>query len=184
MTATTILLVRHGETDWNRERRIQGHTDVPLNDEGRRQARALAADLHGEHVDAFYSSDLARAVETAAIVAGTRSLAVTEVGGLRERHFGTWEGLSDVEAAERFPEATRETWEVWGDGESREEMTERVLTALDAIAASHPNETVVVVTHGGPMRVVLRACDVEDARIGNCAVVRLVAREGTLRRVD
>ena len=94
---TTILLARHGETDWNRDRRVQGHTDVPLNDEGRRQAQALSRELDGCRFDAVYSSDLARAIETAEILAEQRGLEVTALPALREKHFGTWEGLTDTE---------------------------------------------------------------------------------------
>jgi broad specificity phosphatase PhoE len=184
VAATTILLVRHGETDWNRDRRIQGHTDVALNESGRRQARALAAELDGGEIAAVYSSDLARALETASIVAAPRGLAVTVTAELRERDFGTWEGLSDAEAVDRFPDLTRGPWDTWGDGESSAEMTARALAAVHAIVSSHPFETVLVVTHGGPIRAVLRSFGAEDGRIENCAVVRLVAEGAVLRRVD
>src|SRR4029079_3482461 len=100
---TTILLARHGETDWNVERRVQGHSDTPLNDTGRGQARALAEELAGEPIDAVYSSDLVRAHETARLVAEQRGLDVTAIRDLREKHFGTWEGLTDVEIHDRFP---------------------------------------------------------------------------------
>ena len=93
---TTILLVRHGETDWNLQRRVQGHSDTPLNDNGRAQALALADTLDDVELDAVYASDLARAFETARIVAERRGLTVTSVPGLRERNFGTWEGLTDT----------------------------------------------------------------------------------------
>ncbi len=85
---TTILLVRHGQTDWNLDRRLQGHTDRPLNDRGREQARALAAELASEPLDAVYSSDLVRAHETARIIAAGRGLDVTAMDDLRERNFG------------------------------------------------------------------------------------------------
>src|SRR5688500_9075185 len=102
---TTILLVRHGETDWNLERRVQGHSDRPLNDTGRRQAIELATALGDEPVDAIYSSDLVRAHETARILAERRGLGVTVIPELREKSFGTWEGLTDREVLQRFPEA-------------------------------------------------------------------------------
>ena len=100
---TRILLVRHGETDWNRDRRVQGHTDIPLNDEGRRQARALAAELDGEIVDTTYSSDLLRARETAEILCLERGTQLVVLAALREKHFGTWEGLTDTGGARALP---------------------------------------------------------------------------------
>jgi broad specificity phosphatase PhoE len=176
---TTILLARHGETDWNLNRRLQGHTDLPLNDRGRDQARNLAAELAGEPIDAVYSSDLVRAHETARIVAEGHGLDVTAIDDLRERHFGTWEGLSDNEISERFPEAAEG---VLGDGETREEMARRVFDALQRIADTHPDGHVLVVSHGGPLRAVLRHCGVDGVeRIDNCHVVRLEAGDGSLR---
>ena len=180
MTATTILLVRHGETDWNRDRRVQGHTDVPLNETGRKQAHALVDDLAGETFSAVYSSDLARALETATILAGPRSLTVTALATLREKHFGTWEGLTDAEALARFPDAHTTGW---GDGETTDEMADRVLAAVRGISESNGGGCVLVVTHGGPMRAVLRHCSAEDGRIGNCDVVRLTAEDGFVLRV-
>jgi broad specificity phosphatase PhoE len=176
---TTILLVRHGQTDWNLSRRLQGHTDLPLNERGREQARVLAAELAEEPIDAVYSSDLVRAHETARIVAERHGLDVTAIDDLRERHFGTWEGLSDDEIQTRFPEAAAG---VWGDGETREAMARRVFDALQRIADTHPGGHVLVVSHGGPLRVVLRHCGVDGVeRIDNCHVVRLEADSGVLR---
>jgi probable phosphoglycerate mutase len=179
---TTILLARHGETDWNLERRVQGHSDTPLNETGRAQARALADELADEPVDAVYSSDLDRAYETALIVADRKGLPVTTLRELREKHFGTWEGLTDEEVWERYPESLQGHW---GDGETGEEMSRRVLAALHTIAAEHPDGRVLVVAHGGPLRLVLRHCDVDaDGPIHNCHVVRIEARDGFLRSVD
>ena len=180
MSATRIVLVRHGETEWNRTRRVQGHTDVPLNDVGRRQARELAAELDGEVVDAIYSSDLSRARETAEILSMARSIPVVSLPELREKHFGTWEGLTDVEVRERFPEAHAKGW---GDGESSEEMAERIVGVVERIVEAHEGELVIVVTHGGPMRAILRHYDGDAAPIANCGVVRLEARDGVVRRV-
>ena len=178
---TTILLVRHGETDWNLHRRLQGHSDTPLNDRGREQARTLAAELADEPIDAVYSSDLVRAHETARIVAEQHGLDVTATGDLRERHFGTWEGLSDDEIEARFPEAATG---VIGDGESREAMARRVFDALQRIAKQHPEGRVLVVSHGGPLRAVLRHCGVNGVeRVDNCHIVRLEAGNGVLRDI-
>jgi len=181
MSATRIVLVRHGQTEWNRIRRVQGHTDVPLNDEGRRQARALAMELDGEQVDAVYSSDLGRARETAEILAATRGADVIALPALREKHFGTWEGLTDVEVRERFPDAHTTGW---GDSETTEQLGQRVVAAVEEIAASHPGGLVLVVTHGGPLRALLRHVEDDASPVDNCAVVRLEARDGRLRKVD
>jgi 2,3-bisphosphoglycerate-dependent phosphoglycerate mutase len=101
---TTILIARHGESDWNRERRWQGYADRPLTDRGREQARALAARLAHIELDAVYSSDLQRARDTAAVVAENQGLEVQAVPELREVDVGSWSGLTRVEAEERFPE--------------------------------------------------------------------------------
>src|SRR3954464_6799153 len=179
---TTILLVRHGETAWNLGRRLQGHSDQPLNDTGREQAVALARDLVSEPLDAVYSSDLSRARETARVVAEEHGLEVRTLPELRERHFGTWEGLTDVEIRERFPEAARGSW---GDGETRDAMSNRIFDALGRIAEQHPKGRVLVVSHGGPLRAVLARCGVDGVdRIDNCHVVRLEARDGVLREID
>ena len=138
---TTLLLVRHGETDWNAEGRLQGHTDRPLNDYGRRQAAALAETLAGDGIDAVYSSDLSRARETAEIVAGRLGLPVVLEPGLREKNWGSWEGLTPME---------RDAVEY--AGESTEAHRERTLRSLREIAERHPGERVLVVTHGGSMR--------------------------------
>jgi uncharacterized phosphatase len=179
---TTILLVRHGETDWNAARRVQGQTDRPLTERGRRQARALADALEDETFDAVYSSDLSRARDTAKAIAARRGLDVKLHPGLREKDFGTWEGLTDTEVLARFPEARRGHW---GDGETPDELRERVLRSLREIAASHPGERVLVVAHGGPLRVVLRHCEVEWQRpIANCEMARIEMQDGELRSVD
>jgi alpha-ribazole phosphatase/probable phosphoglycerate mutase len=179
---TTILFARHGETDWNVQRRVQGHSDTPLNETGRAQARVLADELAEESIDAVYSSDLLRAHETARIVAEPRGLNVTATRDLRERDFGTWEGLTDDEIFARYPEAASSRW---GDGETKEEMAQRVFDALQRIADAHAGGRVLVVSHGGPLRAVLGRCGVDGiGRIENCHVVRVEAGDGLLRRVD
>src|SRR5919197_5490556 len=167
---TRIILARHGETDWNRERRWQGHSDRSLTEAGREQAQALATQLAAEHIDAVYSSDLVRAHETARIVAERLGVDVVTVPGLRERRFRSWAGLQDVDFERRFPGVHGPP-----DGETREEMARRVLESLDAIAATHRGRTVLVVSHGGPIRAELRhhrhpSC---EEPVGNCSVVDL-----------
>lgn len=181
MNETTILLVRHGQTDWNLERRVQGHSDRPLNETGLAQAAALVEELAGDRIDAVYSSDLARALDTARGVAAARGLRVQPLAELREKDFGTWEGHTDSEIRTRFPQALTGPW---GDAETSEQLAERVLEALRGIAAENPGGQVLVVTHGGPLRAVLRHCDVEAGPILNCHVARIVGRDGTLRSVD
>jgi broad specificity phosphatase PhoE len=139
---TTLLLVRHGETDWNAEGRLQGQTDRPLSDFGRRQARQLAEQLENEELAAIYSSDLARARETAEIVGERVGLPVELDPDLREKDWGTWEGLTAVE---------RDRVEFVG--ESTRAHQERMLRSLARISTQHPDGgTVLVVTHGGSMR--------------------------------
>jgi phosphoserine phosphatase len=180
--ATTILLARHGETDWNAARRVQGHTDVPLNERGREQARALADELGDERLAAVYASDLMRAHETARIVAERKGLDVIVLPELRERNFGTWEGLTDREVLDRYPEARAGTW---GDAETRDEMSHRVLEALRRIAAAHPDAQVLVVAHGGPLRAVLHAAGGNAAtEIVNCHVARMAIEGETVRSLD
>src|SRR5262249_12555185 len=141
--ATTLVLARHGETDWNREHRLQGWADPPLNELGREQARELAAALDGEQFDAVYSSDLQRAAETARIVA--RQLGVAEVvedPSLREVDLGSWSGrLSEEVANLQRP-----------DGESREQHRERVVAGVLRLATAHDGETLLIVSHGGSLR--------------------------------
>lgn len=139
---TELLLVRHGETDWNADGRLQGHTDRPLSEFGRRQARQLAEELAGEELEAIYASDLARARETAEIVGDRLGLAVVLDSELREKDWGTWEGLTPAE---------RDRVEFVG--ESTEAHQERTLRALRRVSERHPDGgRVLVVTHGGSMR--------------------------------
>ncbi len=186
----TLLLARHGETDWNRDHRWQGFTGPPLNGEGRRQARALAAQLQG--IDAIYSSDTERARETAWIVATRLGMRVIEDARLREVNFGEWEGLTRAEINARYAGAFSrwdacELAEPTG-GESDASMADRVLHALRDIADHHTADRVLVVTSGGPIRAVqAHVAGIEQAvarrhfsRVGNCALIELVIRDGSL----
>jgi probable phosphoglycerate mutase len=154
MEATRILLIRHGETDWNATGWIQGHSDTPLNAAGREQARRVAQRLASEPVQALYSSDLARAYETAMIIAQPLGLAVVMSPRLRERRYGAWEGLTSAEIQARYPEQFAEWRGRSTDfaplhGETRSQLLSRALTELQTIARRHTKELVVVVTHGG-----------------------------------
>jgi broad specificity phosphatase PhoE len=176
---TTLLLARHGETDWNREFRIQGSSDTELNETGRAQARALADELAGERIDAVYASDLRRARETAEIVAARRGLIVRVDPDLRERSFGSWEGLTRAEIDARFPDLEHH------DGETDAEVRARVLAAVDRIVREHPGEEVLVVSHGGALNALWHhALGERIERWGNCAAYRLAVRDGGFRAVD
>ncbi|MBI2914924.1 MAG: histidine phosphatase family protein [Firmicutes bacterium] len=157
---TRIFLVRHGETSWNMERRYQGNKDVLLSKEGRRQATLLARSLRGRDIARIYSSDLRRALETAAIVGAHLGVPVFTEPALREANFGVWEGCTQAEVAERFPEVLA-SWRhdsvntrVPG-GETAFEVQERAYQALLGISGTHPGETVTVVSHGGPIKAAL-----------------------------
>jgi broad specificity phosphatase PhoE len=150
---TELYLVRHGETDWNRQRRIQGLTDIALNEAGREQARATGRRLATRRWDGVYASPLSRAFETAEIIAAELGLPEpTPLDALVERNYGEAEGLDFAQVDRRWPERG----DVPGQ-ETREEVVARVLPALRALAAQHPGESLVVVSHGGAIRAVLTA---------------------------
>jgi 2,3-bisphosphoglycerate-dependent phosphoglycerate mutase len=175
---TTLLLARHGETDWNRELRIQGSSDIELNELGRKQAHALAKELEHVELDAIYSSDLSRARATADAVAASHGLEVQLDPRLRERSFGSWEGLTREDIA-ALPEGSRH------DGESDDEVRERIVEAVQAIADAHPGEQVLVVSHGGALNTLWHhAVGERVERWANCAVYKLALREGAFVTVD
>jgi broad specificity phosphatase PhoE len=190
---TTLLLVRHGETDWNRDGRWQGHSDTHLNEAGRQQAARLAAELDG--IDVVYSSDLARARETAEIVARRFGLDVAVDERLRERSFGAWEGKTGPEIEAEFGDAHARWLAGEGPGTDAEPFTDfaaRVRSFLEDALARHPEETVLVVAHGGSIRVIHALANgldyVRDHRsipsVANCAVARYAARDGKLAPLD
>ena len=172
---TTLLLVRHGETDWNADGRLQGQTDRPLSDYGREQALQLADDLQGEGFDAIYSSDLSRARETAEIVGARLGLRVELDPDLREKDWGNWEGLTSVE---------RDRVEFVG--ESTEAHQERTLRALRRLSERHPGDArILVVTHGGSMRrVQASALGLALPVVENCGRWLCACENGSFRAVD
>ena len=152
--ATHFFLIRHGETVWNLEKRFQGQKDSPLSEKGRQQANKLGEHFKQIDIQALYSSDLGRAVLTAEPIAANKSLPLKTLTSLRERSFGIFEGRCREEARAENPEAF-EAWnlgsfsEVVPGGESRQSLCERVIGALEDIAAAHQQQSVAVVTHGG-----------------------------------
>jgi probable phosphoglycerate mutase len=191
---TTIVMIRHGETDWNRDNRFQGHADPPLNEIGRAQARALAERMREERADALYASPLARAHETAVILAAQLALVVKVADQLREVDVGSWSGLTRTEVEARFPVGYGRWLDYghgWDDGETYEELGLRVVSWLLRVAETHPRGRVVAVTHGGPIRSALAAATsvgFGEARrsihvVDNCAVVPFAVRNGILERV-
>lgn len=162
MSQTNLLVVRHGETAWNAEHRIQGRLDVPLSPHGIRQAVRLADRLADEPIEAIYSSPLARARLTAEPLAGRSGVKITAEPRLCERSFGVFEGLTLDEIAARHPEGFRQwrerdlDWAMEG-GESGRQLIDRVLAALHDIVERHRGRTVLAVAHGGVLDVVYRA---------------------------
>ena len=156
-----LFLFRHGETDWNREGRLQGHTDTPLNATGLAQAEALAETLRRHRLDAVVSSDLMRAWTTARIVAETLGLPLLTDPGLRETSVGAAEGLLWSDAKSRFGESLTQRWYSDGDvafpgGETGIATTARGLAALRRLAAEHPYRRIGVSTHGAMLRQLMK----------------------------
>ena len=196
MQATRILAIRHGETAWNVDTRIQGHLDIPLNDIGLQQARWLAQALaERDALDAIYASDLSRAHVTAQTIAGQVGLAVATHPGLRERAFGDFQGRTFAEIEAELPEHAHHwrkrtpEWTPPGAGESLMALRDRVLATVDELAARHVGEQIALVAHGGVMDVLYRAAtrlDLQAPRtwqLPNTAVNRLLWTPGGLTLV-
>ena len=186
MDATRILAIRHGETAWNVDTRIQGHLDIPLNEKGQWQAQRLARALAArDNIHAIYSSDLQRAHHTAQAIAAATGAPLRTNPGLRERGFGIFEGKTYVEIEQTWPEES-EHWRRrvphWAPpgGESLLQVRERITRTLHELAACHPGEQIVVVAHGGIMDQLYRAATGQDLQsprtwpLGNTAVNRLL----------
>jgi 2,3-bisphosphoglycerate-dependent phosphoglycerate mutase len=184
---TEILLIRHGETAWNARRRLQGHLDIPLNEEGERQARALGRALGRVPLDAVYASDLQRALQTAQAIAAPRAMPVRIEPGLRERAFGSFEGMLYADLGARYPEAYADLQarriDARPPGEERlaetlREFFERAIGAITAIVSRHHDRRVALVTHGGVLDCAYRAAQgtgmerVRDFDIFNASINR------------
>jgi len=182
---TRIIAIRHGETAWNVDTRIQGHLDIPLSANGRWQAERLASALKDASISAIYASDLTRAWETAQYIGQAQGLQVIKEIGLRERDFGDFEGKTFAEIEVLLPEQSMRWRKRDPDfyptgGESLVALRGRVLEAAERLAAQHPGEQIALVGHGGVMDVLYRAAtrlDIQAPRtwaLGNTAINRLL----------
>jgi len=181
MNSTRICFIRHGETDWNVSKHIQGQTDIPLNETGQRQALAMTDNAAQHNFSAIYSRDLNRAQNTAQVLADRRGLNVQPLPLLRERHFGIFEGVTSAEGKEKYPEAhayhhARDTHYNFETGESMLQLAERISTAVNHIARLHIGQTVAAVTHGGVLDILYRKATgrplhtPRDFSVPNCAL--------------
>ncbi len=183
--STRIIAIRHGETAWNVDTRIQGQLDIPLSANGRWQAERLANALQDEPITTIYASDLARAWETAQYVGNATGLKVIKEEALRERGFGDFEGKTFAEIEVLLPEQSmrwrkRDPHFAPTGGESLFDLRSRVVAAAERLAAQHPGELIALVGHGGVMDVLYRAAarlDIQAPRtwaLGNTAINRLL----------
>lgn len=171
---TKVILVRHGQTLWNLEMKYQGHCDIALTDKGIQQAELAANRLAEENISAIYASDLDRAFKTAQCIAKKHDLSVTAIPGLREINFGDWEGMTfegiNDSANHHWSEEMTKVFSHPGDaqipgGETFQQVKERAMLALNQLVAAHPDQTIVVVSHGGTIRTVL--CAILDIHLNN-----------------
>lgn len=171
---TKVILVRHGQTLWNLELKYQGHCDIPLTDKGLHQAELAADRLKAEKVSAVYASDLDRAFKTAECIATKHNLSVTAIPELREINFGDWEGMTFAAITDpinsHWSAEMSKVFSHPGDaqipgGENFVEVKERAMIALNKLVAAHPNQTIVIVSHGGTIRTLL--CGILDIDLNN-----------------
>ena len=186
--ATQITAVRHGETAWNAQSRLQGHLDIDLNDLGRWQAQRVGLALADSGISTIYCSDLRRAHDTALAIAQHSGISATDLRlepGLRERSFGSFEGLTYEQVSALHPEDALR-WKQrdphWAPpgGESPTALRQRITTTLHAIAAQHPGEHIALVSHGGVLDMLYRLATGQALNaprtweLGNCAINRLL----------
>lgn len=182
----TIYLVRHGRTDWNEKGLIQGHTDRALDSTGKTQALDLAKELKHIKFDKVFSSDLLRARQTAEIIALDHKLTVETTKALRERKFGIFAGrhwtiLKEIELTlKHLDESSKFSYKHHPSMESDEELMSRFITFLRELAVANPGKNILVVTHGGPMRLLLTKLgeinrDMYFIEISNLAYIKLVS---------
>ncbi len=192
---TSIVLIRHGETAWNAERRLQGHIDIGLSAEGERQAEAMARSLAGENFAAIYSSDLRRAADTAAALARLKDLPVQQDPGLRERCYGVFEGMlyAQIEAAypgqfvawqSRDVDACMPAGE--RQAESFRQFYARTMEAISRLAQDHAGQQIAIVAHGGVLECAYRAAldlplaSPRDFQVFNASINRMSYVDGKL----
>lgn len=164
--STEVLIIRHGQTDWNKMKRLQGHSDIPLNEKGLQQALALAETLQSESLDGVYSSDLMRALATAEEIAKWHQLQVKSYPDLRERCYGVFEGMHPKDIEEQYPES-HAAWHaadpdhVFPPGEriaeSVRKFHHRAISALKRCAEQHAGKKIAVITHFGIIEAAFRA---------------------------
>ena len=196
--STHVLLIRHGQSEGNAERRFGGHTATPLSPRGRRQAQALARALKAEELTAIYSSDLARALETAQPLANLTGLPVNATNAFRERSVGVMEGLTFENAAQQHPEQyaallRRDFEHVLTGGESYRQLLDRAWQKLDEIIAENQGGKIAVFSHTGTICILalhlMGALDAPELKpvwitSANCAVTRFELRDDGLVRVQ
>ncbi len=155
-----LLLVRHGETEWNVQHRYQGRSDVPLSDVGRKQAKCLARRLGDEKFDAIYASDLKRAWETASMIEKKVGIGIFSEPRLQEMNFGILEGLTFNEAQTRYPDIMAAWLKDYNqpspDGEPLKAFSARILSFIDDLQLKHADQTILIVAHGGPLSEIIR----------------------------
>lgn len=185
MQATRLIAIRHGETAWNVDTRLQGHLDIALNLKGVWQAAQVAQALAGEPVNAVYSSDLLRAWQTANAIAHATDAPLIAQTGLRERGFGSFEGQTYAEISAQWPDQS-ELWRKrvpdWAPpgGESLVAMRDRVATTVNTLANQHMGGQIVLVAHGGVMDILYRLATGQELQaprswhLGNAAINRLL----------
>lgn len=178
---TRICFIRHGETDWNVAKRIQGQIDTPLNETGRAQALAMAFNAAHHDFSAIYSSDLVRALDTAKRVAERHGLEVHTLPQFRERHFGVFQEKTAEEGLQLYPAAdawytARDEFYDFATGESLLQFAGRVKSAVNKLATQHRNQTIAVVSHAGVLEIIYRTATgrplhtPRDFVIPNCAL--------------
>jgi len=179
--STRICIIRHGETDWNVQKRIQGHTDIPLNEVGRAQALAMAFNAAHHRFQAIYSSDLLRATETAQVLAQREDHEIKLLSQLRERHYGIFQGITAEQAESLYPVAhahyvARDLGYDFETGESLSGFAERVAEGIDWMVRRHSGQTIAAVSHSGVLDVVYRRATgrplhtPRDFKIPNCGL--------------
>jgi len=189
---TLLYLIRHGRSTWNAEGRVQGQADAPLDDEGREQARKLARKLQDIDFDAFYSSPLSRARETAKIVAEPHDLPITFDERLMERSFGSWTGKLGAEVDEEIKNQPHINWRLDGapGGESRIQVSNRAAGVFNEIINRHHEQTIAIVSHGGLLGIYLErllGLPIDTPvwiHFGNTAVARIRFQNGQIHIIS